>query len=93
MNRDPITTILTVALLLSVLATAGICYWYLQSMRQLYTAQAHFQRVTRDRALMQQFATQAMEYGKQNPAILPILESVGIRRGSQMNAATNSSAE
>ena len=35
--------------------------------------------VNRNRALMQQFAAQAVEYSRRNPQILPILESVGIR--------------
>lgn len=94
MNRDPITTILSVALLVSVLATAGLCYWYLQSMKQLHTAQVQMLTVNRNRALMQQFANHAMEYGNKNPAILPILESVGIMRGSQLSGAhTNTAAE
>ena len=79
MNRDPITSILAAALLLSVLATAGVCYWYLQASSQLRTAQLQMLTVNRNRALMQQFAAQAVEYTRRNPQILPILESVGIR--------------
>ena len=85
MNRDPITTVLAGALLVSVLATAGVCYWYLQASRQLRTAQLQMLTVNRNRALLQQFATQAMEYSRGNPAILPILEGVGIRSRSQVN--------
>lgn len=92
MNRDPLTTILAGALLLSVLATAGVCYWYLQASRQLRTAQLQMLTVNRNRALMQQFASQAMEYGKTNPAIIPILEGVGIRSRSQVEAARQNSA-
>ena len=94
MNRDPISTFLVVGLLLSVLATAGICYWYLQTIRQLHTATGELQAVNRDRLVFQQFANHAMEYGERNPAIIPILESVGIRRGPRPAAGqTNSIVE
>ena len=79
MNRDRVTTILSAVLLLSVLATAGLCYWYLQAARQLRTVQLQAVAVSRNRAAMQQFAAHAMEYGRKNQAILPILETIGIR--------------
>lgn len=83
MNRDPITTGLAGVLLVAAIATAGMCYWYLQSARQLRAAQTQMVAVNRNRVLMQQFATHAVEYGRaKNPAILPILESVGIRAQS-----------
>ena len=94
MNRDPINTILAGALLLSVLATAGMCYWYLQATRQLRTAQHQMIAVNRNRALMQQFAGHAVEYSRHNPAILPILENAGIRsRVPAGESQTNSPAE
>lgn len=86
MKRDPFTTVLAAVLLLSVLATAGLCYRYLQSARQLRTAQFQAVAVGRNRAAMQQFAAHAVEYGRRNPAILPILESAGIRPRIETNA-------
>lgn len=92
MNRDSFTTVLAVVLLVSVIATAGMCYWYLQSARQLRTAQLQMLAVNRNRALMQQFAGEAVEYGRsRNPALIPILEGVGIRaRTEDPSAQPNS---
>lgn len=88
MNRDPITTILAAVLLLSALATAGVCFWYLQAARQLRTLQEQALAVNRNRAAMQQFAVHAAEYSRKNPAILPILEKVGIRPRTNTNTST-----
>ncbi len=79
MNREPITLLLATALLVSVALTAGICYWYLQCTRQLNIAQAEVARSNANRAAMQSMATECIEYAKRNPAIIPVLQSLGLR--------------
>jgi hypothetical protein len=86
MNRDSITLILSILLLLGSSATAGLCYWFLQCTRQEQQAQFELARVNQNRALLQSFAAEAGEYSKKNPSILPILQSFGVRLRSETNA-------
>jgi len=86
MNRDPVTTAIAVILLLSVTATAGLCYWFLQCTRQHQIAQAEWNRLNRNRALLQQMAVETVEYSKKNPAIVPLLESLGVRGRMDTNS-------
>ena len=45
MNRDPVTTILAGALLISVTLTAGLCYGYLHVARNNQSAQREVARL------------------------------------------------
>jgi hypothetical protein len=85
MNREPITILLATTLLVSVALTAGLCYWYLQCTRQLNLAQAEVARANGNRASMQSLATECLEYAKRNPAIIPILQSLGLRSKVETN--------
>ncbi len=77
-------SLLSVAVVGTALATAGVCYWYLQLTRQMSNLQFQVGMINRNRALLQSFAAEAVEYGRHNPAILPILQNIGIRaRGEQ----------
>jgi hypothetical protein len=87
MNRDPVTTAIAVILLLSVTATAGLCYWFLQCTRQHQVAQAEWNRLNRNRTLLQALAVDTVEYSKKNPAIVPLLESFGLRARMDTNTA------
>jgi hypothetical protein len=89
MNRDPITLLLAVLLLVSATASAGLCYWYLQCTRQEQQAQMEVARINQNRALMQGLANDSMEYSRKNPAILPLLQSMGFRPQGGTNRAGN----
>jgi hypothetical protein len=89
MNRDPITLVLAAALLLSVTAAAGLCYWYLQCIRQHQQAQEEVARINRNKALMQALANESVEYAKKNPDFLPVLQSLGLRSRIETNAPMN----
>jgi hypothetical protein len=79
MNREPITMLLAIGLLVSVTLTAGLCYWYLQCTRQLTMAQMEVARANSNRAAMQALASESIEYARRNPAIIPVLQSLGLR--------------
>jgi len=79
MNRDPMNVVLSAVLLISVTVTAGLCYWFLQSSRQHQMLQSEVVRLNRNRALLQSFGGEAVEYSRKNPAILPVLQSFGLR--------------
>lgn len=85
MNREPITMLLATALLVSVTLTAGLCYWYLQCTRQYQIAQMEVARLNANRAAMQSLAAETIEYAKRNPAMVPILQSLGLRSRVETN--------
>ena len=86
MNRDPMNVALAAILLISVTVTAGLCYWFLQSSRQHQLLQSEVARVNRNRALIQAFGSDAVEYSRQHPAIMPVLQSLGMRRVENTNS-------
>jgi hypothetical protein len=91
MRRDPLTTFLAVGLLVSVIATAALCYWYLQCSRQYSRLEMEVGGIVagieQNRARLQALASDSLEYSKKNANILPLLESVGIRSRAQTNSA------
>ena len=87
MNRDPVTPALAVILLLSVTATAGLCYWFLQCTRQNQIAQGEWAILNRNRTVLQSLANETVEYSKRNPAILPVMEGFGLRARVETNSA------
>jgi hypothetical protein len=88
MNKDPITLLLAAALLVSASATAGLCYWYLQCVREHQMAQEGVVRINQKKSGIQAMATESIEYSKRNPALLPVLQSLGINRRSETNTAS-----
>ena len=76
MNRDPLSLVLAVGLLVSAVATAGLCYWYLQCTRMHRQAQEQVALINRNRALLQSLATETMDYSKRNPAIQSVLRDL-----------------
>jgi hypothetical protein len=78
LKEDPLGTALAALILLSVVLTAGLCYWYLQSARNYSLLQMEVSAINRNRTVAQQLAAETVEYSKTNPSILPLLQSVGI---------------
>jgi hypothetical protein len=85
MNREPVTLLLAVALLVSVTLTAGLCYWYLQCTRDFQIAQLEVARANSNRAAMQSLANEAMDYARRNPSLIPVLQSLGLRSKIETN--------
>jgi hypothetical protein len=86
MSRDPLTVLLAAALLVSVTATAGLCYWHLQNTRHNQHAQEEVARINRNKALTQALVAESMEYAKKNPDFMPVLQGLGIRGRADTNA-------
>lgn len=87
--KDPVAVVLAVVLLVSVVVTSGLCVWYLQCTRQYNAVQAQVERISRSRTLMQALLNDAVEYGKKNPAIMPILQNLGTKAKIDTNSAPN----
>ena len=87
--RDPITTILTVGLLVGVTLTAGVCYWYLHLTARNQAAQREIARVNANRALMQQLPLDCVEYARKHTNFIPVLQSLGLRLRTETNAPSS----
>jgi uncharacterized protein HemX len=93
MNRDRMTVLLAAALLISAVATAGVCFWYLQNVRQHALAQEDLARINRNKNLMQNLAAESVEYAKKNPAMIPLLQSLGVRARMETNSPATQAGE
>ena len=78
MKNHPIAAGLVAILMLSVLANVGFAYRYVHSIGTVQGLQVQTAMANRNLALAQAMAKDAAEYSKRNPAIDPILQSVGI---------------
>ena len=69
--------------LLYQVATAGLSLWFIQSTRKLQRMQMQVVYINRQRPSLQALAAETVEYSKRNPAIDPILQSIGFKPRSQ----------
>ena len=88
MKHDFITSLLIGVTILGVLATAALSLAYVQYMRKLRDLQVQTTIANRNSAMFQELAGRAVEYGKNNPSILRILEEVGLKPPSRAPAPT-----
>jgi hypothetical protein len=79
MKNSPLTTILLGVLTVSALASVVLCWLYISNTRELRSLQSQANIINNNRAVMTALANDAIEYSKKNPAIDPILESVGLK--------------
>ncbi len=79
MKNSPLTTILLGVLTVSALASVVLCWLYISNTRELRSLQSQANIINNNRAVMTALANDALEYSKKNPAIDPILESVGLK--------------
>jgi hypothetical protein len=60
---------------------AGLCaLLYVRANGELRSLQAQANRISNHQVLARSLANDALEYSKSNPAINPLLESIGARR-------------
>jgi len=79
MKNNPLPRVLLGVLLVSALASVVLCWLYISNTRQLRTLQGQLKIINNNRTVMATLANDALEYSKKNPAIDPILESVGLK--------------
>ena len=77
MKNSPLTTVLLGALTLSALASIGLCYGYISKSRQIHALHDQTVSMNNNRAVINALLNDTIEYSKRNPAIVPVLESVG----------------
>jgi hypothetical protein len=78
MKNNPLTAVLLGVLAISAVFSVVVCALYIREARQVRQLEGIAMSIDQNRALVQSLAADAMEYSKRNPAIDPILESVGL---------------
>jgi hypothetical protein len=79
MKNNPLTTVLLGVLTVSALLSVGFCWRYVSTTRELRALQTQASLINNNRTMINALAADAVEYSKKNPAIDPILESVGLK--------------
>jgi predicted ABC-class ATPase len=92
MKNSPFNAIFLAAVVVSSLWSVWLCYTVIARNRELRQLQTRFAGVNHNQQLLTALASDAVEYSKKNPAIDPLLESIGIKqRGT--NAPTTSTSK
>lgn len=78
-GKNLFPAILVSALLIGTVTATILTITYVTTARELRQKQMQLMGVNRTRAMVQAIAGEAFEYSKRNPAIDPILQSVGIK--------------
>lgn len=91
MKNSPFNAIFVAAVVVSSLWSIWLCYTLISRTRDLRLLQAQANVVNYQQAFVANLAGEAVEYSKKNPAIDPLLESLGIKQRSNA-AATNKPA-
>lgn len=79
MKSNMIHSVLTGVLAVSLLLSVVFCLRAINSTRETRRLALQGRQVQFEQAKFQNFANECLEYSKTNAAILPILESVGLK--------------
>lgn len=83
---------LLVVTTISALASLFLCWSVISSTRELRILQTQIAIANNTSARVNALASEALEYSKTNPAINPLLESIGAKPGKNAPAATKPAA-
>ena len=78
-RTNALTNLLVGLVTLSLLATAGLAFYYVRSVQYLNRLQFQTAMINRNRSLINSLVSESVEYSRRNPAIDPVLQSVGIK--------------
>jgi hypothetical protein len=79
MSKSPLNTLLLAILTVSTLASVGLCFMYISNARQFRSLNNQVAFINQRNQAIQALANDAIEYSKRNPAIDPILQSIGAK--------------
>jgi hypothetical protein len=79
MKSNAVTNLLVGLVVLTVVATTSLALYYVRSVQNLNTLQLQTAIINRNRALANSLVAETVEYSKRNPAIDPILQSIGAK--------------
>ena len=83
MRNNALTNLLVGLVGFSVVATSALAFYYVRSVQTLNRLQVQTAIINRDRSLASSLAGEVLDYSKRNPAIDPILQSVGMKPGGK----------
>jgi aromatic ring hydroxylase len=92
MKNNPLTTVLLGVLTVSAMLSALLCCLFITNTRQKNELQSKASEIIMRNNLINALANDTLEYSKKNPAIDPILESVGLKPGKSAQAAPSKPA-
>ena len=78
-KSNPLAVVLVTALFLSALASSWFSIWWFLGARELQSLEYQFQSMSQISAAMQSLANDAVEYGRRNPAIDPLLNQFDLK--------------
>jgi len=87
MKSNPVTSLLLVVLFVNAVFTALMTFNYVQSIRTLQTLQIQRAAMSRELNVFNSLVTETLEYSKRNPAIEPVLQSIGVKTSRAANPA------
>jgi len=79
MKRESIATLLVATVFLLVLATTFFCFRTVQLGRTQRRYQQEASAINQNRLVLQRLVAECLDYSRKNQAILPVLDSVGVR--------------
>ncbi len=79
MKSNPITSLLLAVLFVNAAFTALMTYNYVQSIRTLQTLQVQRAAMNRELNVFNSLVNDTLEYSKRNPAVEPVLQSIGLK--------------
>jgi hypothetical protein len=78
-KTNPLGVLLTIIFLVTGSATAGLFFTYVQAAKKLQPLRTEVIVINRNQAALQGLVSEAVEYSRRDPAIEPLLTSMGIR--------------
>jgi hypothetical protein len=79
MKDNSFAALLIGVLALGALVTASLSFVYVTNAKKLRTLQFQAAVINQNRAIIRDLVAESVEYSKRNPAMEPIIESVGIK--------------
>lgn len=79
MSNNLLTKILLTILVISALASVGLCYLCTRNSRRLIELQQQIAFAQSRNAFIGALVKEAVDYSAKDPAVIPVLESAGIQ--------------
>lgn len=89
MKNDVLTATLVGVLAISAVASVVLCYRYVKDSRELRSLQTEMVMIQQREVAIRSLAGEAYAYSEKNPAITPLLKSLGIQPAPGSEATNN----
>jgi hypothetical protein len=79
MKSNPLTSLLMAVLFVNAVFTALMTFNYVRSISTLQILQVQRATMTRELNVFNSLVNDTLEYSKRNPAVEPVLQSIGLK--------------